>query len=132
METLSDKNPAANVPARDIGAIKLNTVAARLGSSPLLVTTETMWKIRAVLIRECEDPARRRSQKLFVRIASAKEKWTSCNSLSDVEVPSLLGPDDRQSGFSPKDSGLRRAKKAMGVTDQMITPKTPQAVRQPQ
>tara|TARA_B100001750_G_C15500442_1_gene596831 strand:+ start:1875 stop:2171 length:297 start_codon:yes stop_codon:yes gene_type:complete len=74
LDTLSDKNPAANVPARDIGAIKLNTVAARLGSRPLLVTTETMWKIRAVLIRECEDPARRRSQKLFVRIASAKEK----------------------------------------------------------
>ena len=75
--SLSARYPAANVPAKDMGAETLSTVAARSESRPRLVMTDTMWKISAVLMSECDELAKSRSQKLGVLVASRSEKLVS-------------------------------------------------------
>ena len=116
MGSLSARYPAAKVPASDMGADTLSTVAARSDSRPRLVMTDTMWKISAVLMSECDELAKSSSQKLGVRMASRSEKLTSRKAGAEGVAVVLAGSALAPSGRRPTASGFRYVGRPPGLS----------------
>ena len=66
----SASSPATKVPSSADIAMKLKTVAVTVTLSPRLSRSDTMWNTSPVLISDCDELVKSKSQKVRVRTAS--------------------------------------------------------------